>query len=65
MAENHMKQGVRGVFAILFLLIAFVLLAAFNWSKPRILVLHSLDEADAAFLRPTGSRCYCAGITWG
>jgi hypothetical protein len=44
MAENHMKQGVRGVFAILFLLIAFVLLAAFNWSKPRILVLHSLDE---------------------
>ena len=27
-----------------FLLTTFVLLAWFNWSKPRILVLHSFDE---------------------
>jgi hypothetical protein len=44
MAENHMKQGVRGALVAGFLLSAFVLLAWFNWSKPRILVLHSFDE---------------------
>jgi hypothetical protein len=44
MAENHMKQGVRGMLVAGFLLTTFVLLAWFNWSKPRILVLHSFDE---------------------
>jgi hypothetical protein len=39
-----MKQGARGALATVFLLIAFILLAGFNWSKPRILILHSLDE---------------------
>ena len=38
-----MKQGVRGALVAGFLLIAFVLLAGFHWSKPRILILHSFD----------------------
>ena len=39
-----MKQGARGALATIFLLVAFVLLAGFNWSKPRVLVLHSFDQ---------------------
>lgn len=39
-----MKPGARDAFVAAFLLLAFVFLAWFNWSKPRILVLHSFDE---------------------
>ena len=39
-----MKRGARDAFVAAFLLLAFVLLAWFNWSKPRILVLHSFDD---------------------
>ena len=51
MAENHMKQGVRGVLVAGFLLIAFVLLAGFHWSKPRILILHSFDQTVRSVIR--------------
>lgn len=35
----------------LLLLLAFVLLAGFNWSKPRILILHSLDKSERSVVK--------------
>ena len=39
-----MKQGMRGALVAGFLLVSFVLLAGFHWSKPRILIIHSFDQ---------------------
>lgn len=38
-----MKKGISGVLTIGFLLAALLFLGVFNWSKPRILVMHSFD----------------------
>jgi hypothetical protein len=66
-----MKQGARGWLAAGFLLVAFVLLAWFNWSRPRILVLHSFDQqvrsvvkADEGIRRILASNRQPVSLRW-